>query len=184
MLNRLGIVPFTRINNKINLSSKLSTIIAREQEKLSSIFYDGKANKAPTHHQLLDIQKSFLYVCTETVYNYPTEYLSEKSYKGITCKRPFVILGAPGSLKRLQEFGFKTFDSWWDESYDSILSDQKRLLKVYAIIKDICNRSYADLDKILIEMEPILDYNFNHYQTFSQNELNSFEKQCILNINR
>ena len=32
----------------------------------------------------------------------------------------FLVSGMnPHYLKKLKELGFKTFDSWWDESYDS-----------------------------------------------------------------
>lgn len=184
MLNNVITSPFSRMNDTINLSSKLNALINTEQLKLNSIILDNGANKLDTHHQMLELQKSFLYVCTESVYNYPTVYLSEKSYKGITVKRPFIILGATGSLAKLKEFGFQTFDAWWDESYDLISSDQKRLLAVYAIIKHICSKSVEELNQVLLEMSSILDYNFHHYQTFGQQELRSFNRQCMLNLNR
>lgn len=184
MLSNIVVDPFTRINDEIHLSTKLSHLLTTEHQKLQSIPYDRQANNAKTHHQLLDIQQSFLYVCTETVFNYPTVYLTEKSFKGITAKRPFVILGAPGSVNKLKEFGFMTFDQWWDESYDAEMSDQVRLMKIYAIIKRIHKKSLNELQDLISEMAPILEYNFNHYKTFGDNQVAEFQKQCILNLNR
>lgn len=175
-------VPFNRINDAINWNNTISTII--QSTEVNSIKYDGLANTIDIHHQFLDIQKSFLYVCTETVFNYPHSYLSEKSYKGITTKRPFVIVGAPNSLALLQSYGFKTFNDWWDESYDSEQNHSLRILSIYNIIKDMCEKSLDDLQIMCDGMSSVLEYNFNHYQTFCQAELSKFEHDCIKNLHR
>jgi hypothetical protein len=178
------IVPFTRINDNIHWNESINQVMDSSYPELTDIVYDNKSDDLTIHHQLITVQESFLYVCTETVFNYPHSYLSEKSYKGITSKRPFVILGAPNSLQLLKDYGFKTFDQWWDESYDSEQSVDRRLINVYAIIKRICESSIDELKTMCDEMSPILEYNFNHYNTFSNNEINSFEQQCINNLRR
>jgi hypothetical protein len=180
----ITIVPFTRVNSKIFWRTGISKVINYSLPQLTDIVYDNKANTMEIHHQLIAMQESFLYVCTETVFDYPHPYLSEKSYKGITSKRPFVILGAPKSLQLLKDYGFRTFDQWWDESYDSEQSIDRRLVKVYAIIKKLCNLSIDELKNMCDEMSPILEYNFNHYKTFSNNEISSFEQQCINNLRK
>jgi hypothetical protein len=180
----VNIVPFNRINSKTYWCKGINKVINYSLPQLSDIVYDNKANVFETHHQLIAMQESFLYVCTETVFDYPHPYLSEKAYKGITSKRPFIILGAPNSLQLLKDYGFKTFDHWWDESYDSEQSIDRRLIKVYAIIKKVCNLSVGELKNMCDEMSPILEYNFNHYKTFSNTEINNFEQQCIDNLRR
>jgi hypothetical protein len=185
MLNDIiTVVPFNRVNTRTYWRKGINEIINYSLPQLSNIEYDNNANKLETHHQLTSMQESFLYVCTETVFDYPHPYLSEKAYKGITSKRPFIILGAPHSLQLLKDYGFKTFDNWWDESYDSEQSIDRRLIKVYAIIKKLCNLPVTELKTMCEEMSPILDYNFNHYSTFSNNEINSFKQQCIDNLRR
>ncbi len=47
-------------------------------------------------------------------------FLTEKTYKPISMEHPFIIMGAKGSLKMLQDQGFKTFPELWDESYDDL----------------------------------------------------------------
>lgn len=178
------VVPFTRINDIVFWNNGINKIIDHSLPQLTNIDYDGMVNYAETHHQFTAMQESFLYVCTETVFNYPHPYLSEKSYKGITSKRPFVILGATNSLNLLKEYGFKTFDRWWDESYDVEPSTSRRLIKVYAIIKKICNLSLDELKEMCHEMESDLEYNFNHYAKFSSNEIDRFKQQCIQNLRR
>jgi len=173
--------PFTRINDNIKWSANIDNIM---QISVDNIEYDGGANISKTHNQFLDIQKSFLYVCTETVFDYPHAYISEKSFKGITAKRPFIILGAPGTLSLLKSYGFKTFSDWWDEDYDLEYSVDLRLIKVYNIVKDICNLPIGQLQNLCDEMSQILEYNFIHYDTFRQQQLQQFETTCIKNLRR
>jgi len=57
--------------------------------------------------------------------NYKTE-ISEKSFKPMAYRHPFIIFGSVDTLKYLQREGFETFDNLWDESYDSIIEDDQR----------------------------------------------------------
>jgi hypothetical protein len=83
--------------------------------------------------------QSFLNVVTETVDN--SFWLSEKTFKPIIGKRPFVILNEK-SLAGLKEVGFKTFDKYWDEN-----------MPVIDIIKTICNMSEQKIIKIYNDMQ-------------------------------
>jgi len=174
------ISPFTRINDLVLWSEHVTKI--KQQSHNVNVYHDGGANNTTTHHQFLDIQKGFLYVCTETVFNYPHAYLSEKAYKGITAKRPFVIVGAPNSLALLQEYGFKTFNSWWNEGYDIEQDPSRRIEKIHAIIKDICAKSNNEIKTMCTEMTPVLEYNFQHYTSFSNSQISDFEKECSKNL--
>lgn len=43
---------------------------------------------------------------------------TEKTSRPLLAGMPFMILGAPGYLAYLRSIGFKTFNQYWDESYD------------------------------------------------------------------
>ncbi len=45
-------------------------------------------------------------------------FISEKTWKPIYAMHPFMVLGHKGTLSRLHEMGYKTFDGLIDESYD------------------------------------------------------------------
>ena len=77
--------------------------------------------------------------------------------------QPFVVLQAPGSLEYLKSYGFKTFDKWWDESYDNIQDPKKRLSAIAKIIDDIGNKNLDELEAIRMEMASVLEYNFSHF---------------------
>jgi hypothetical protein len=62
----------------------------------------------------------------------------------------------------LQSMGFKTFDKWWDESYDEEIEFSKRLEKIVTILEKISSWSLDECFKITQEMEEVLIHNFNH----------------------
>lgn len=128
-------------------------------------------------------QQCFLQVVTETVYNYPVTFFSEKTAKPILNKRPFVIVGPAGSLANLRSLGFKTFDKFWNENYDSIIDPEQRLTAVVDLIEWTCTLSIDDLQSLCVEMQDVLNYNFNYYvNDFRKKELNKLKQFCIDNL--
>jgi hypothetical protein len=100
-------------------------------------------------------------IITETNFAQSEVTLTEKSYKPVKEKHPFIIVGAPGAIKGMRDAGFQTFNEFWDETYDEITSPPQRMAAIMQVIDDI---SKWDHDKILDfrrRVKPILDYNFN-----------------------
>ena len=58
--------------------------------------------------------------------------------------------------------GFRTFDKWWDESYDEETQFSKRLEKIVTILEEISSWSLDECFRITQEMEEVLVHNFNH----------------------
>jgi len=131
------------------------------------------------------IQRGFLYVGIETMFEYPGVYLSEKSFKGFAAKRPFIIVGPQGNLKKLKEYGFKTFDRWWDESYDDISDSAERIYAVHKIIQSISKKSINELIELGNEMKDVLEYNYDYLiNRLAESQLKKLDTQCIKNLNR
>jgi hypothetical protein len=103
------------------------------------------------------------HVVTETVYFLPKLHLTEKIFKPIVAKRPFILVAAPGNLAYLKSYGFKTFDRWIDESYDNEQDHYIRIEKITAEISKLCALSSAELKQMHTEMQEVLEYNFNHF---------------------
>jgi len=155
----------------------LASIIESERQNLHNITLDGAPNSLSTRYQWDFIQHAFLYVVTETVFNYPYTFISEKSFKGITAKRPFIIVGTPNCIGLLQSFGFKTFSQWWDESYDQELDPTIRFKKLLNIIDYVNSLSINELKELCLDMQDVLDYNFQHYKTtFKTEQLTAFNQ--------
>jgi hypothetical protein len=106
------------------------------------------------------LMTSFLHVVTETCYWEGKTHLTEKIFKPIVARQPFVLLGSTFNLRYLRSYGFKTFDSWWDESYDVTVDPVARLTAVVGIIREISAMSDADLESMLQGMQHVLDYNY------------------------
>ena len=109
--------------------------------------------------QLEDFEKTFMSVVTESNVGSNTIYFSEKTIKVLLTKHPFILISSPNSLKKLKEYGFKTFDKWWDESYDECEYFIDRIDKVTQVIKSIKNKTKKELIEIRQEMQDILLHN-------------------------
>lgn len=105
---------------------------------------------------------SFLHIVNETVWQDKIHF-TEKIFKPIVLHQPFVVLQAPGSLEYLKSYGFKTFDKWWDENYDTIQDPTERLNAIAKIINDIGRMSVKQLEALRMEMADVLEYNFCHF---------------------
>lgn len=126
------------------------------------------------------IQSTFLYIAAETMFEYPGSYLTEKSFKGIACMRPFIVLGPPYSLKKLQSYGFKTFSNWWNEDYDNITDSTNRLESVFKLVEFISKKPINELKEICNNMSEVLYYNYHHLiNNFVPTQLKLLDKQCL-----
>jgi len=106
---------------------------------------------------------SFLHVVTETCFWEEKTHLTEKIFKPIVAKQPFVLLGCANNLEYLRSYGFKTFDQFWDESYDTIEDPMHRLQAVVNIVENICAMSLNELYILQQKMSEILEHNYNWF---------------------
>lgn len=108
-------------------------------------------------------KSTFISVVTETLTDNDCIFFSEKIWKPIAIGHPFILLGNKGSLAKLKEMGYKTFDKWIDEGYDNENSEVSRALKITDIIKKLCSHTPDKLKSIRKEMEEVTLYNKRHF---------------------
>ena len=87
--------------------------------------------------------------------------ISEKTYKPIIFKHPFIVASTPLHLQYLRNLGYKTFSPYIDESYDLEFNDAKRLLLICKEINRLSNLSEDELIEFRTNLLEIVDYNFN-----------------------
>ncbi len=126
--------------------------------------------------------ESFLHVVTETCFWDRKCHLTEKIFKPIVLKQPFILLGCAHNLSYLKEYGFKTFDRWFDESYDNITDPIERLHKVCNVIEQLSAKSDHELEQMLIDMQEVLDYNYNWF--YNQDFLDLVWNELITNLDQ
>ena len=100
----------------------------------------------------------------------------EKIMIPILFKKPFLNLGPLNGLEILKSYGFKTFDSIIDESYDKEVDLDKRMDMV---LNEIERLSSVNLN----EIKPILDYNYNLLLDMNTNKKKYVEQYFTENIN-
>lgn len=152
-----------------NLSSKNKELISKhilQLDKSLTIDHCVVGGEMSSHfdHEVLKLwQKAFFHIVTETVFYDNKLHLTEKIFKPIVARRPFILVGAYRNLKYLKSYGFKTFDKWIDESYDDEQDPDLRMEKIIFEIKKITLLSKDQKIKMQHEMQSTLDYNFNHF---------------------
>jgi hypothetical protein len=139
-------------DNLTKLHNKIPVSIAGDQ-------FDGNDWSTGQDHYYQD---TFCSIVLETYAFNQYPYFSEKVFKPIAFYHPFILNSNPGSLKILQDLGFKTFGDFWDESYDQ-LGDHDRLEAIFRLTLDISNWSTEHINKVYNTMLPILKHNHDHF---------------------
>ena len=120
---------------------------------------DLNINRAPEFTREF-YKTSFMSIITETLIEDNILFFSEKIFKPIYNLHPFILLGNPFSLQKLREFGYRTFDRWWDESYDLETDYLKRISKILKVMETISEWSKDKCIAVTQEMEEVLVHNF------------------------
>jgi hypothetical protein len=122
---------------------------------------------APMHSYQLSLfeecSESLLYLVTETVATGRRLHLTEKTFKPICLKMPFIIVGTCGSLEYLRSYGFRTFDHLWDESYDNELHDHQRIEKIAFTLKAMDILPADEKQRLFDMAQEVCEYNYNHF---------------------
>jgi len=131
--------------------------------------------------------RSLWHVVTETVFYDKKLHLTEKIFKPIVTKRPFILCGAPYNLAYLKSYGFKTFDRWIDESYDNEEDPDIRIHLICKELKKLCSLPMSDIYSMHEEMKTILEYNHSHFYNDFKNiivdELIGNFQKCLKQYN-
>jgi hypothetical protein len=115
--------------------------------------------------------RSFCAVVTETRFAQPFANFSEKTLLAIRAQIPFIVVAPPKTLEYVKQFGFKTFDRWWDESYDQEQDHEKRMIKILNLIEYINSKPLDELIKIRKEMKSVLKHNYKINQKMQYNTM-------------
>lgn len=150
---------------------------------LDSMIPNGQLSARFGHQEFKLWQRSFWHVVNETIFYQSKLHLTEKIFKPIVALRPFLLVAAPGNLRYLRSYGFKTFSNWIDESYDDEKDNHKRLIMITEQLKLLCGKSSKQLQVMHNEMLPVLIHNkthmFGQFQKIIVKELVQNFDSCI-----
>lgn len=176
--NSRGTLGIDELIDKLRLSGKYPNIV-NNKNILPLLLTDELPNKELCTPDLLVedtkyYENSYFSVVTETVFyaafrSPPPNIgqletvngllISEKTYKSIAMKHPFILLTRPHTLKLLRERGYKTFSPFIDESYDEIEND---VLRLQTVANEIHRLSKIDLIEFTHQVKDIVEHNAQH----------------------
>jgi len=87
-------------------------------------------------------------------------FLTEKTFRPIALKHPFILASRPFSLQHLKKLGYKTFDPLIDESYDNEIDDHARLDMIWKEVLRLCEFSDSQWIEWQKAVKEILDHNY------------------------
>lgn len=128
--------------------------------------FPGEATPKMSSYELDNFapaEDSLIYVPTETVYFGNRTHLTEKTFKAIALEMPFVLIAPHHSLEYLRGYGFRTFDPFIDETYDTIEDPYKRIEAATQILLDLQARSAAAKQEFWNNILPIVEHNYRHF---------------------
>jgi hypothetical protein len=150
---------------------------AVDTKRLEVIPNNNIGPSASADYDVTDINATAISVVLETVVDGDKIHLTEKVLRPIACGHPFVLVAGPGSLAYLRSYGFRTFDSVFDETYDQQTDTVKRLEMVVQLMKKIQHLTDSDWK----EINAIAAYNKKHF--FSDSFVNQVTCELQTNLN-
>ena len=103
-------------------------------------------------------------------------FMTEKIWKPIMAQHVFVVHGNYLYLQKLKEMGFKTFNNYFDESYDLEQDPNKRIDKIVSLCADLKQKNWQD---IYLQTKALRQHN---YDTMFDKEKLSLEINKTINL--
>jgi hypothetical protein len=166
----------TRLINEIQLSMVtdfLKNIPLTKQQGTDILQHPSSVSGKTDAWQISPLYNEFfLDVVCETFYSGNSFRPTEKTARPIMMKTPFVVMASPNFLSNIRKIGFRTFGKFWNEDYD-YLGGVQRLLAIKEIIDKISKMSLLDINKMISDMQSILDHNQRIYFDLNEKKLDT-----------
>ena len=134
---------------------------------------DAEVNPAP----YID---TYFSVVTETIYDYPYTFRTEKIWKPMIMGHPFVVAANRGYYKDLHSAGFQTFGHLIDESFDTIDDPRDRANRIVDVVADIC---YNGAASFLEATRSVCKYNYQQLREHNARERAELPERLAQYIN-
>ena len=128
---------------------------------LDDVSQKGRVSYDPYPHLKFSVKTCFEIVI-ET--DWTNTWLTEKTFKPLLCKSPFLLIGPRHGLAYLRDLGFKTFDFMFDESYDDQKALYDRMIIIHKNIKKLTSLPLKDCLELVNRGKDIYDHNHSLYQ--------------------
>jgi len=190
--------PSSRMSRGLHLTVDGTNLMSHERD----LHVLNQKYEVPRYHKNLDVQAGTVFakyelfdrewgeiyinadayidtyfsVVTETVFEYPYSFRTEKIWKPIAMAHPWIAVANRGFYRDMHNLGFQTFGHVIDESFDLIDNNQERIERMGAVIKDLCQQ---DLANFLKECYNICNHNQQHLLAIREPTKNAFADRFL-----
>ena len=91
-----------------------------------------------------------------------TPFITEKIFRTIKAKKPFILIGQKNSLSTFHNYGYKSFHPYIDESYDNHNNNLRAVSALSEIIK-LLDKSESEMEEMNLALQPIFDHNIANF---------------------
>ena len=134
---------------------------------------DAEINPAP----YID---TYFSVVTETIFDYPHTFRTEKIWKPMIMCHPFVAAANRGYYRDLHSAGFQTFGHLIDETFDMIDDPKDRADRIVDTVADIC---YNGAASFLESARSVCKYNYQQLREHNARERAELPERLAQYIN-
>jgi hypothetical protein len=130
----------------------------------------------PAHFNIGKIYHTFfLEIVCETYSQGISFYPTEKIWRPIINRTPFIVQGPTNYISNLHRIGFKTFQQWFDESHSQdIYSYQPEAICV--TLNRISQYSLNELQAMYIDMQDTLEHNYQVLMSLTDKKITEIFK--------
>jgi len=93
-------------------------------------------------------------------------HLHSSTFNPMYCGHPIIQFAPYKSLETMKQYGFKTFNKWWDESYDDEPDDWKRLQMIMDLVLKLSDYDEKDLLYMYQDMKETLQHNIDVIENY------------------
>ena len=126
-----------------------------------------------------DFNSTAISIVLETLFDQRI-HLTEKTLRPLACGHPFIVAAGPGTLSFLKKYGFKTFEPYINESYDSIKDNTQRLKAIVDEMSRISKLNESELNELLSNCQKIAEHNKKIF--FSDEFQNLVIQELVTNV--
>ena len=123
---------------------------------------------------------TYFSLITETVFEYPYSFRTEKLWKPVAIGHPFIVASNCGYYRDLHKLGFRTFGHLIDESFDLVDNNQQRLEHIACVVENLCRQN---LPAFITATEETCKYNQEHLAELRLQVRKEFPQRFINFIN-
>lgn len=105
-----------------------------------------------------------------------SKFQTEKVFKPMLWGIPCFYLGSAGTIKRLHEQGFRTFDKYWSESYDNLSYSCEKVDAIFRELDKLLNKPVSELREMYEDMQEIFLHNARVLETLPESILTLYKE--------